>query len=356
MANKFCRFLSNGLSLDVNQSKVGAKPCCWFNTSVLFDNKNCLDHLHLVNDWIPDCGVCKQQEDSGSHSFRQASFDMVPDTVDNGTLVTLDINLDFECNAACITCGPQLSTLWSKELKKVNIAHAPTESIKLKQIFELLNQLDLSQVGRIKFFGGEPLVNDIHLEILKKFPNPSDIDVWYTTNASVYPKQKVLDIWSKFKLVYFEASIDGIGEQFNYIRWPLKWDKVQNNLLRLKEEAPSNVLFRINHTVNPLNVLYYDRLLDWVNTTFATNRFTDPTEINVHPCWGTWALTKTPVELREKIYQIYPESAVGNLLKNTQIDNDHTAISNFIRQWDSRRKNSWRLTFPEIVEYFKIDQ
>ena len=164
--------------------------------------------------------------------------------------------MDFECNAACITCGPQLSTLWSKELKKVNIAHAPTESIKLKQIFELLNQLDLSQVGRIKFFGGEPLVNDIHLEILKKFPNPSDIDVWYTTNASVYPKQKVLDIWSKFKLVYFEASIDGIGEQFNYIRWPLKWDKVQNNLLRLKEEAPSNVLFRINHTVNPLNVLY----------------------------------------------------------------------------------------------------
>lgn len=355
MANEFCRFLSNGLSLDVNQSTVGAKPCCWFKSSVPFERMNSLDHLHSVNDWIPDCRVCKQQEDSGIQSFRQASFDIVQD-IDDGIPVALDINLDFECNAACIICGPELSTLWSKELKKINIAHIPTKSIKLEQISELLNHLDLSQVGRIKFFGGEPLFNDIHLEILKKFPNPGNIDVWYTTNASIYPKQQVLDTWAKFKLVYFEASVDGTDEQFNYIRWPLKWDKVQDNLLHLRAEAPSNVFFRINHTVNPFNILYYSRLLEWVNTKFSTNRFTDPTEINIHPCWGTWALTKTPVELREKVYQMYPNSDIGNLLKNTQIDNDYTAISSFVKQWDSRRKNSWKLVFPELTEYFKIDQ
>jgi len=355
MANEFCRFLSNGLSLDVNQSIVGAKPCCWFKSSVPFASMSSLDHLHLVNDWTPDCRVCKQQEDSGIQSFRQASFDIVQD-IDHGVPVALDINLDFECNAACIMCGPELSTLWSKELKKINIAHTPTKSIRLEQISELLNHLDLSQIGRIKFFGGEPLFNDIHLEILKKLPNPGNIDVWYTTNASIYPKQQVLDTWAKFKLVYFEASVDGTDEQFDYIRWPLKWDKVQDNLLRLREEAPSNVLFRINHTVNPFNALYYSRLLEWVDTKFATNRFTDPTEINIHPCWGTWALTKTPIELREKVYQMYPDSDISNLLKNTQIDNDYTAMSSFVIQWDSRRKNSWKLAFPELTEYFKIGQ
>jgi MoaA/NifB/PqqE/SkfB family radical SAM enzyme len=356
MANEFCRFLSNGLSLDLNQLPVGAKPCCWFKSSVPFESKNSLAHLHSVNHWTPDCRVCKQQEDSGLNSFRMASFDIVPDTVDSGMPTALDINLDFECNAACIMCGPQFSTLWAKELKKFNITHTPTQSIKQEKILKLLDKLDLSQVRRIKFFGGEPLFNDIHLEILKKFLNPGNIDVWYTTNASIYPKQQVLDIWAKFKLVYFEASVDGTDEQFDYIRWPLKWDKVQDNLLRLREAAPSNILFRINHTVNPFNVLYYNRLVEWVNTKFATNRFTDPTEINIHPCWGTWALTKTPVKLRDKVNQMYPDSNISDLLKNTQIDNDYSAISNFVKQWDGRRKNSWKLAFPELTEYFKIDQ
>jgi sulfatase maturation enzyme AslB (radical SAM superfamily) len=355
MANKFCRFLSNGLSLHSYHSTIAAKPCCWFKSSRQFTNSHSLEHLALVTDWIPDCHVCKQQEDSSMHSFRMASFDIVPDT-DHTMPVALDINLDFECNAACITCGPQFSSLWTKELKKFNIAHAPAKSVKLQEILKVLDLLDLSQIGRIKFFGGEPLANDVHLEILKKFPCPENIDVWYTTNASIRVKQQVFDTWAKFKLVYFEASIDGVHEQFDYIRWPLKWDRVQDNLFHIREHAPPNVLFRINHTVNPLNVLYYNRLLDWVETKFATNRFTDPTEINVHPCWGTWALTKTPVELREKVYQMYPESYISRLLKNTDIDTDYTAISRFVKQWDPRRNNSWKLAFPEVSEYFKIEQ
>jgi hypothetical protein len=53
---------------------------------------------------------------------------------------------------------------------------------------------------------------------------------------------------------------------------------------------------------------------------------------------------------------ISPLLAISNLLKNTQIDNDYTAMSSFVIQWDSRRKNSWKLAFPELTEYFKIDQ
>jgi len=356
MTNNFCRFLSNGFSLLQRQSKIHVKPCCWFGTSVAFNGNETLTHLQSVTDWHKDCGVCKQQEDSGLQSFRQTSFDIVPDTVPPGAIVALDINLDIECNAACIMCTPEYSTLWGKELKKFNIARQPNKSVSIEKILELLSTLDLSQVKRVKFFGGEPLFNDVHLEILKQFPLPGNIDVWYTTNASIYPKQEVLDMWAKFKLVFFEASVDGIGAQFDYIRWPLRWDRVEQNLLLLREQAPPSVLFRINHTANPLNVLYYGSLLDWVDTKFATNRLGDATEINVHPCWGDWDLSKTPMALRERVHRLYPDSVVSNLLKNTKIDTNTSTMSDFVKQWDLRRKNSWQTAFPELIEYLKLDQ
>lgn len=355
MSNNFCRFLSNGVSLHLNSSKISARPCCWFSSSTPFTSSDSLKHLHLVDDWIPGCRVCKQQEDSGHQSFRQASFDIIPDT-DPGIITAIDINLDYDCNSACITCDSDQSTLWGKELKKFKISHTPTPVIGIEKILGLLNSLDLSQVKRVKFFGGEPLFNNVHLEILKQFPAPENIDVWYTSNASIYPKQEILDTWAKFKIVFFEASIDGIGEQFEYIRWPLKWGKVEDTLLRLKNSAPPNVLFRINFTASPLNVLYYNRLTHWVETNFSSNRLGDKTEINIHPCWGVWALTKTPTPLRQAVYDLYPDSPIGNLLKHTGIDKSYSSMVRFVNQWDTKRGNSWKLAFPELVEYINLDQ
>jgi hypothetical protein len=39
----------------------------------------------------------------------------------------------------------------------------------------------------------------------------------------------------------------------------------------------------------------------------------------------------------------------------TQDPNTGT-MSKFVKQWDLRRKNSWRTAFPELVEYLKLDQ
>jgi len=351
MSNNFCRLLSNGCSLELRNSQIYVKPCCWFKNASLFQGPDTLNNLHNVDSWIPGCETCRIQEQSNIFSFRQASFNISPD-LPNGKITALDINLDFECNAACIICNSRYSTLWGKELKRFKINHIPTDTTGKNRIEDILLSLDLSQVTRVKFFGGEPLFNDLHVKILEYFPNPGNIEIWYTTNASIYPSQNVLDLWAKFKLVYFEASLDGIGEQFDYIRWPLKWNHVEKNLFRLKNEAPVNLLFRINHTLNPFNVFYYDRMVEWVDTFFSTNRLGDKTEINIHPCWGEWDLSKTPQSLRDTITS---SSLVLSLLKNTPVNTDLSSISKFIKQWESRRKNNWKKVFPEIVEHFNLD-
>ena len=348
MSNKFCRFLSNGCSINLNESLL-AKPCCWYKGEVPLTADRA--EFNAITNWTPACQICHQQEQAGHQSFRQSSFDILPES-DDLAVMALDINIDFNCNAACVICDEQYSSLWHKQLTKHKVIHIAPDYNPQLQLDHILANIDLSKLRRIKFFGGEPLLTDTHVQILKNIPNPKQVDIWYTTNASIVPATDVLDIWSKFKLVYFEASIDGIDEQFNYIRWPLQWNKIERNLLTLKEIAPVNVLFRINHTLNPVNVYYYDRLETWVANTFSENRLGDPTEINIHPCWGVWALDKTPSELRNAVQIKYPNHDISRLLAQYDLQ-PYDSIIDFTQQWDSIRKNNWKTAFPEIVRYFE---
>lgn len=352
MSNKFCRFLSNGYSINLNESlneSLLVKPCCWYEGGLPLDADRA--EFNNITDWTPACQICQQQEQAGYKSFRQSSFDILSES-DDLSIIALDINIDYNCNAACVICDEKSSSLWHKQLTKHKIIHiAPNYNPQL-QLDYILANIDLSELRRIKFFGGEPLLTDTHIQVLKKIPNPRQVDIWYTTNASIIPSADVLDIWSKFKLVYVEASIDGINEQFNYIRWPLQWNKIESNLLTLKESAPVNVLFRINHTLNPFNIYYYSRLETWVADYFSANRLGDPTEINIHPCWGIWALDRTPRALRDLVQTTYPNHDISRLLAHCDFQTPDTILK-FTDKWDLIRKNSWKTAFPEIIEYFE---
>lgn len=353
MANNFCRFLSNGYSVQVKSSDLFVKPCCWYQGGIILDEN--FDHNILkrskIDNWTPGCVVCKEQESAGQNSFRQSSFNLVPE-VDHNNPVALDIHIDMTCNAACVICGPELSTYWDKQLaKEKNTVYIKSQINIDLTIEQIISKFSLNDVRRIKFFGGEPLLTDTHTKILQKIPNPEQVDIWYTTNASVLPKQEVIELWKKFHLVFFEASIDAVAEQFEYIRWPLQWSKISKNLHTLKTEGPVNVLFRINHTLNPFNIFYYDQFEQWVQEHLRTNRVGDDTEINVHPCWGDWGLDKTPNELREQIYLKYPDHLISKILRQ-QAQNSHGSILSFVHKWDNHRKQNWQKVFPDIAKYF----
>lgn len=350
MKTEFCRFLTHGYSISKENNELNVRPCCWHRQPVKFENHtDARKSWSLQESWTPGCMICKQQEDSGSHSFRNASFDIIPDNLPPGP-VALDINLDFNCNAACVICGPEFSSAWSMQLKKQK-TFSILKVTDIDQLYAALDTLDLSNVRRIKFFGGEPLLTDTHVNVLNKMSNPGLIDIWYTTNGSILPDEKLKDIWSRFKLVFFEVSLDGVGKRFEYLRWPLTWHKVTNNLMELKETSPVNLLFRVNHTLNPFNVLYYDELENWVSLNLKSNRLGDLTEINIHPCWGIWDLNKTPESLRALVYEKYKNHEISNLLKLLP-NKSYAPILEFTDQWDPIRGLFWQDVFPELTDYF----
>lgn len=349
MKNTFCKFLSNGASISAENKNLVVKPCCWSTHKT--DLSNIANpYWKSIDTWTPGCDVCHQQELSGIHSFRQSSFDIVHTDTEN--IAALDIMLDMTCNAACVICGPHYSTTWATQYNKFKIPITSVDYNFDQNLQEIFANIDLTNLQRIKFFGGEPLLTDTHIRVLEKITNAKNCDIWYTTNGSIIPDQRTLDLWSNFRLVFVEISIDGIDQQFEYIRWPLPWEKIERNIIKLKEIVPINVLFRINHTLNPLNVFYYDRLENWINKNFKTNRLGDLTEINVHPCWGEWGLDKTPADLRLEVYKKYPNHYVSNLLRNCK-QYSHNDLIEFTKLWDPIRQNDWRCIFPEVVKFFK---
>ena len=360
MPNQFCRYLSNGYSFNINKNNnVSVRPCCFYGgngiplTQDLLGNR--LQKFNSITEWTRNCQRCATLEQAGQPSLRQSGPDWIADSETSLDPVSIDIHLDNECNAACVTCNEHASSLWLKEKQKLNSQRVQFYSDKTainQSIDAIVKTVSLEQVKYIKFFGGEPLFTDTHLRFLKHISNPSQVTLHYTTNASIYPNDETLAVWRNFKTVIFAASVDGIEEQFNYIRWPLTWQKVSDNLLRIRNNRDIwNVMFRIEFTVNFLNAYYFDRLETWVAENLATNLGGDKIEISLHPCWDVWDLKRMPEGVKNLILTKYPNNhVIHRMISILPQSLPLGQWQDFVNIWDSRRNNSWQTAFPELVK------
>jgi hypothetical protein len=362
MANQFCRYLSNGYTLNITKNNlIEVTPCCLYTGNGITLDSQLLENRKIIFDsvtgWSNNCSNCKDMEDIGIGSLRTASFDWIDNNENFQDAISLDIYLDNECNAACVTCSEGRSSLWKKENAKLHnekIKIIKNENFIDEQIDRIFEIIPLQKLKYVKFFGGEPLFTDTHLKFIQRIPNPGQVTLHYTTNGSIYPNKQVLSIWKSFKVVIFAASLDGIEDQFNYVRWPLPWHKVSKNLIRIRENKDMvNVMFRVEFTANFLNSYYYDRLENWMAENLSTNNAGDKTEIGLHRCWGgIWDLEKMPWGIREQIMKKYPpHHVIYRLVENLPEPTSLDPWRKFVELWDNHRGNSWQKSFPELVSY-----
>jgi hypothetical protein len=196
------------------------------------------------------------------------------------------------------------------------------------------------------------MLTDTHIKFLEKIPCPQNVTVHYTTNGSVVPNDVTKAVWKKFRCIVFAVSVDGIDQQFDYIRWPLTWNKVSQNLHRIKQDKISNVMFRLEFTVNFLNAWYFDTVENWVRDNFAHNAFGDATEINLHFCEkNIFDPEFMPLALRQAVLEKYPnQHKIHKLVQNLAVKQPKY-FYNFTNIWDPRRANNWREAFAEIQHF-----
>jgi len=208
------------------------------------------------------------------------------------------------CNLACVTCGPQVSTRWQHELGM------PVESGNPKDI-------DPDTIARAKkmlgvvICGGEPMLNFSSETMLENLNPDQQVRVHF--NGTVMPKASFLEKSQRFSRIQYCFSIDGIGERFEYLRWPARWNKVVENIFWLNETAPNNVEFAVNITVSQLNKDYYQEVVDWVHHTM-------------------------PQRVPGKETVITFNQANGSLKQK------------YLDQLDKKRNSDWRKLFPLSVD------
>jgi hypothetical protein len=242
------------------------------------------------------CSTCWKLEDQGLESERiihNRTFDyyadrslelIEQDALANGfTPKILKLVTSNVCNATCITCGPGSSTAWAKlENRPINYNVINTSAINLKEIVQLC------------LLGGEPLVEKKTFSILEELIRLENTDCFISliTNGSIELTQRQLDVLSHFKNLNICISIDGVGDSFEYIRWPLKWSQLQYNLDKFKQISR---YVSVSCTISNLNIFYYTELIEF----FETNQIKYLCKQVISP--GYFAPGNLPEEFKQQV-------------------------------------------------------
>ena len=371
MTNLYCSMIHGGLNLDFKATnitnQVAMKHCCLRGDSFLVE----LDHsfwqdkkletlreTNKKNVWDPGCSNCERLELSNEVSFRTGmnqGLQITGQTNLSGP-ARIDLMFDISCNLACRICGPNISTYWQRHLKENKLWNQPISAPRQKnEVIDALAKLDLSNLRQLVFCGGETLLGQAYWDVAEwlgnNVPNArQQLTLCFQTNGTQPILPKNFDIIEKFHLVKLHISLDGVGDKFNYQRWPAKWAQVTDNILNLRETLPGNVMFVVEETISIFNLLYLQELEKWVAENFTTNREGDVVNHTKHLVSGTFNLQN----MSQEYVDVVKQSPQKNLIPSNWKENP-VAIQNMlaeIKKFDALRNESFEKVLPELANLY----
>ena len=249
-------------------------PCCIIPGTPTKDQVEQIKSDMLNKKRPSSCQSCYDLEDCGIDSDRllknrtldfysnqdlQLLFDQAKQG--NSSIVHYKIDTSNTCNSTCITCDGFYSTAWSHLKRKNGLNGHPSWSTKPEEIDTFVNYHTAKSIG---FRGGEPFLSQANFYILEKLleANNHTCFISFTTNGSTMLTDYQKNLLSKFKHVNFCFSIDGIGPVFEYLRYPLSWSTLLENVDYCKN---NNIMASANYTISNINIYYHDQTVAWLD-------------------------------------------------------------------------------------------
>lgn len=248
-------------------SAVTHSPLEHFNSDTMkrirVDMKN-----HNVTDEIKHlCEKCLLHEQQGSDSRRQLMQGtkvpyMYPDGKINMPYRFKALEIKFFgnlCNLKCRMCGPLYSSKWAAENKLKGEWSGPTH-LDVWQSYPAERKLtffdDMKKIlpftDRVKFTGGEPMMNDSILEFIEWMVTTGlsrRLTLHIITNGTVANKD-LLRFGRHFKQFSIVVSIDGVFDVDEYQRTGTDWNVVDENMNTFKQYGSVS----ITTAVSALNI------------------------------------------------------------------------------------------------------
>lgn len=176
----------------------------------------------------------------------------------------IDLRWRNTCNYACVYCGPDLSSRWAIERNKLSMFQTSEQGVAQVRDYVLDNVKSLKHVY---LAGGEPLLIKENLELLQalKVHNPT-VSIRINTNLSVVDNKIFQLLVEDFPTTKWTVSIDAIGEDYEYIRYPGNWDNFLKNLTYLYTKT-QNIDY--NFTWSVLNARTIFDAVDFLKAQFG---------------------------------------------------------------------------------------
>jgi organic radical activating enzyme len=248
--------------------------------------------LQMLNNEIPaSCRKCFEEESKGIKSKRYWETEVWKERVDIDSIVAqtssdgslpvnipyFDLRLGNVCNLKCVMCSPHDSSSWIKDWKlqypqytdpqlKQDQGWNPNFDYTWYKKGSFLDSMkgQAQYIKELYFAGGEPLMIPEHYSILEFMVaegHAKECILRYNSNGTEI-SDKLLELWTHFKQVKFNFSIDAINERNDYIRYPSKFTQIEHNL-NLLDNTPDNVVVNIACAVQALNVHHIVDLAEW---------------------------------------------------------------------------------------------
>lgn len=311
-----------------------------------------------------NCTDCWSSESAGLPSMRQIHnknlANVIPIKEQPRAVVLKPGNV---CNLACRHCDPAVSSGWyddyySAEVKDKSYPDWVQQFKIVRDSYAVDNQAVwgvleswLPNLVYYDLYGAEPLLLKPVLNLLttaaeKKYAANQCIHI--NTNGTIW-RDEFIDIFKQFKSVDLDISVDGINEQFDYMRYPAHWSNVLENILKYKalSVAHSNIKVGITITVSIYNILYINDIINYfqdLGISAGINVLHTPEFLNIK---------NLPKEVKSEIsnYKLLPLSVISYMnLDNYDLIKDFFDYTN---RYDQTRNQQFQKTFPKIYNLLK---
>ena len=332
----------------------GKTPCCLISKAQPLKE---IQQQMLSEQRPKSCNKCWNLEDAGLKSDRLLKIEtldhfsnidleqlITQSRLEKNEIIHYKIDTSNTCNAACVTCGGDFSSTWNKLLHKNNLPAQKNWKILPDQTADWINY---SGAKSLSFRGGEPFLSDTNFYILEQLikHNNTDCFVSFVTNGSFSLNARQKEILAKFKNLNFCFSIDGIGPVFEYLRWPLKWADIENNISWCQA---NNVKVSVSYTLSNINLLYHTTTTQWFtdhNINYLVNPVYSP---------GHFRPESLSAEIKQQLGQRHGNDAISQWLVHSPSDDQLFAKFQVeIAKQDHMKNISMQDYLPELAELLK---
>lgn len=236
----------------------------------------------LKGEWPSACRSCRKIEalgaDSPRTSVNEHFLEKLPDAIRamsftadaEAPLLSVDFRLGNLCNLRCRMCGPQASAGTLTEWQALGLHEAKESETR---DFEWYEKEELwrtffaanPSIEELTIAGGEPFLSPSLPKLLDHLIEARRAEKIFLTLHSNVTKipEGLPQRFERFRGVNLRISLDGTESVNSYIRYPSRWQKIQENLASLNEWAKWPFLqLHLNVTVQAYNALDLAALVD----------------------------------------------------------------------------------------------